>query len=162
MGRDSSTHSWHECSLLLFSKSETVMRAQIFRFLTYFEKLTRSTRTRNPSWPNREARLTEKGKTTILFDNYPCSVLMTSIFSVFLNNPVVLQKMQKYLRWSHDLFITNKFSLQLEAWSNCGNFTVIIILYSNDLLIQYFLEFGFGNSVHFYQASNLKKMYPRF
>ena len=31
-------------------------------------------------------------------------------------------------------FITNKLSLQLEALSNCDNFTVITILYNNDVL----------------------------
>ena len=31
-------------------------------------------------------------------------------------------------------FITNKLSLQLEALSNCDNFTVITILYNNDAL----------------------------
>ena len=37
--------------------------------------------------------------------------------------------MQKYLPKIHHLFIlTNKLSLQLEALSNCDNFTVIKIL----------------------------------
>ena len=31
-------------------------------------------------------------------------------------------------------FITNKLSFQLEALSNCDNFTVITILYNNDVL----------------------------
>ena len=31
-------------------------------------------------------------------------------------------------------FITNKLSLQLEALSYCDNFTVITILYNNDVL----------------------------
>ena len=31
-------------------------------------------------------------------------------------------------------FFTNKLSLQLEALSNCDNFTVITILYNNDVL----------------------------
>ena len=46
----------------------------------------------------------------------------------------MLQKIQKYLRRIHNLFITNKFSLQLEALSNCDNFSVITILHNNDLL----------------------------
>ena len=55
----------------------------------------------------------------------------------------ILQKIQKYLRRIHNLFIylfiyfffiTNKLSLQLEALSNCDNFTVITILYNNDVL----------------------------
>ena len=40
--------------------------------------------------------------------------------------------MQKYLRRIHNLFITNKLSLQLEVLSNCGNFTDKI-LYNNDV-----------------------------
>ena len=32
------------------------------------------------------------------------------------------------------IFITNKLSLQLEALSNCDNFTVITVLYYNDVL----------------------------
>ena len=47
----------------------------------------------------------------------------------------MLQKIQKYLRQIHNLFITNKLLLQLEALSNCDNFTVITILYDNDVLI---------------------------
>ena len=31
-------------------------------------------------------------------------------------------------------FITNKLSLQLEAFSNCDNFTVITVLYDSDVL----------------------------
>ena len=46
----------------------------------------------------------------------------------------ILQKIQKYLRGIHNLFITNKLSLLLEALSNCGNFTVIKILCKNDVL----------------------------
>ena len=46
----------------------------------------------------------------------------------------MLQKIQEYLRRIHNLFITNKLSLQLEALSNCDNFTVITILYNNDVL----------------------------
>ena len=46
----------------------------------------------------------------------------------------MLQKIQKYLRRIHNLFITNKLSLQLEALPNRDNFTVITILYNNDLL----------------------------
>ena len=42
--------------------------------------------------------------------------------------------MQKYLQQIHNLFITNKLSLLLEASSNCDNFTVITILYKNDVL----------------------------
>ena len=47
----------------------------------------------------------------------------------------MLQKKQKYFRQIRNLFITNKLSLQLEALSNCDNFTVITILYNNDVLI---------------------------
>ena len=45
-----------------------------------------------------------------------------------------LVKIQKYLRRIHNLFITNKLSLQLKALSNCDNFTVITILYNNYVL----------------------------
>ena len=38
----------------------------------------------------------------------------------------------KYLRQILDLFITNMLSLQLEALSNCYNFSVITILHNND------------------------------
>ena len=47
----------------------------------------------------------------------------------------MLQKKQKYFRQIRNLFITNKHSVQLEALSNCGNFTMITILYNNDVLI---------------------------
>ena len=47
---------------------------------------------------------------------------------------LILQKIQKYLRRSHNLFITNNLSLLLEVLSNCDNFTVITILYNNDAL----------------------------
>ena len=46
----------------------------------------------------------------------------------------MLQKIQKYLPQIHNLFATNKLSLQLEALSNCDNFTVITILCNNDVL----------------------------
>ena len=46
----------------------------------------------------------------------------------------MLQKIQKYLRRINNLFITNKLLLLLEALSNCDNFTVITILYNNDVL----------------------------
>ena len=46
----------------------------------------------------------------------------------------ILQKIQKYLRRINNFFITNKLSLQLEALSNCDNFTGITILYNNDVL----------------------------
>ena len=39
-----------------------------------------------------------------------------------------------YLWRIHNLFITNKLLLLLEALSNCDNFTVITILYNNDVL----------------------------
>ena len=51
-----------------------------------------------------------------------------------MSNQPILQKIQKYLRRIHNLFITNELSLQLEALSNCDNFTVITILYNNDVL----------------------------
>ena len=47
----------------------------------------------------------------------------------------MLQKIQKYLSRIHNLFTTNKISLQLEALSNYDSFTVITILYNNDVLI---------------------------
>ena len=46
----------------------------------------------------------------------------------------MLQKIQNYLRRIHNLFTRNKLSLQLETLSNCDNFTVITILYKNDVL----------------------------
>ena len=46
----------------------------------------------------------------------------------------MLQKIRKYLRRIHNLFITNKLSLQQETLSNCDNFTVIIILYNDYVL----------------------------
>ena len=46
----------------------------------------------------------------------------------------MLRKIQKYLRRIHDLLITNKLSLLQEALSNCDNFTVITVLYNNDVL----------------------------
>ena len=46
----------------------------------------------------------------------------------------MLQKIRKYLRRIHNLFITNKLSLQQEALSNCDNFTMIIILYNDYVL----------------------------
>ena len=45
----------------------------------------------------------------------------------------MLQKIQKYLQQIHNLLITNKLLLQLDALSNCDNFTMITILY-NDVL----------------------------
>ena len=53
-----------------------------------------------------------------------------------------LQKMQKYLRRIHNLFITitNKLSLQLKALSNCDHFTVITVSH-NDVL-----KWGFKNN----------------
>ena len=47
---------------------------------------------------------------------------------------IIWQKIKRYLRRIHNLFITNELSLQLETLSNCGNFTVITILYDNDVL----------------------------
>ena len=47
----------------------------------------------------------------------------------------MLQKIQKYLSRIHNLFTTNKIPLQLEALSNYDSFTVITILYNNDVLI---------------------------
>ena len=51
-----------------------------------------------------------------------------------MSNQPILQKIQKYLRRIHNLFITNELSLQLEALSNCDNFTAITVLYNNDVL----------------------------
>ena len=45
-----------------------------------------------------------------------------------------VEEIQKYLRRIHNLFITNKLSLLLEALSDCDNFIVIAILYNNDVL----------------------------
>ena len=44
----------------------------------------------------------------------------------------MLQKIKKYLQRIHNLVTTNK--LQLEALSNCDNFTVITILCNNEVL----------------------------
>ena len=59
-----------------------------------------------------------------------------SLSSPDVKNPSdnILQKIQKYLRRINNLSITNKLSLQLEALSNCDNFTVITVLYNNDVL----------------------------
>ena len=46
----------------------------------------------------------------------------------------MLRKIRKYLQRIHDLLITNKLSLLLEALSNCDNFTVVTVLYNNDVL----------------------------
>ena len=46
----------------------------------------------------------------------------------------ISKEIQKYLRQIHNLFITSKLLLQLEALSNCDNFIVIIIIYNNDAL----------------------------
>ena len=48
-----------------------------------------------------------------------------------------LQTLQGYLQRIYKLFIRNKLSLQLEALSNCNNFTVITILYNNVLTWDY-------------------------
>ena len=37
----------------------------------------------------------------------------------------MLQKIQKYLQQIHNIFITNKLPLQLEALSSCEKLTVI-------------------------------------
>ena len=49
----------------------------------------------------------------------------------------MLQKIQKYLQQIHNLFITNKLSLLLEALSNCGYFTMITILHNDVLTCDY-------------------------
>ena len=49
----------------------------------------------------------------------------------------MLQEIQKYLQRTHNLFTTNKLSLQLEALSNCDNFTMITLLYNNVLTLDY-------------------------
>ena len=46
----------------------------------------------------------------------------------------MFHKIQRYLRRIHNLFITNKLSLQLEALSNCDNFIAITILDNNGVL----------------------------
>ena len=53
---------------------------------------------------------------------------------IWMSTQPILQKIQKYLQRIHNLFITNKLSLLLEALSNCDNFTVITILCNNDVL----------------------------
>ena len=60
--------------------------------------------------------------------------LKLSVLTLKIIHILLLQKIQKYLRRIHNFFITNKLSLQLEALSNCDNFTVITILYNNDVL----------------------------
>ena len=47
----------------------------------------------------------------------------------------MLQKIQKYLQQIHNFLITNKLLLELEALSNCDKFTMITILYNNDILM---------------------------
>ena len=54
-----------------------------------------------------------------------------SIFSPEISN---IAENTKVFTTIHNFFITNKLSLQLEALSNCDNFTVITILYNNDVL----------------------------
>ena len=46
----------------------------------------------------------------------------------------MFHKIKRYLRRIHNLFITNKLSLQLEALSNCDNFIAITILDNNGVL----------------------------
>ena len=48
-----------------------------------------------------------------------------------LYNNLLLQKRQKYLQRIHNLFVTDKLSLQLEALSNCDSFNMITILHNN-------------------------------
>ena len=60
--------------------------------------------------------------------------LKLSVLTLKIIHLLLLQKIQKYLRQIHNFFITNKLSLQLEALSNCDNFTVITILYNHDVL----------------------------
>ena len=47
----------------------------------------------------------------------------------------MLQKIQKYLQQIHNLLITNKLLLELEALSNCDKFTMVTILHNNDVLM---------------------------
>ena len=68
----------------------------------------------------------------------------------------MLQKIQKYLRRIHNLFITNKLSLKLEALSNCDNFTVIRIFYNNDVLDGH--KVSFDNSAILLKESNPFKL----
>ena len=46
----------------------------------------------------------------------------------------MLQKIKTYLRQILNFFNRKKLSLQLEALSNCDNFTVITNFYNNDVL----------------------------
>ena len=55
-------------------------------------------------------------------------------FTLFFEKEHSIAENTKYLWRIHNLFITNKLSLQLEALSNCDNFTVITILCNNDVL----------------------------
>ena len=52
------------------------------------------------------------------------------------------KKIQKYLQCIYNSFITNKLSLQLEAWSDCDKFTIITILpfYSNNDILTWDTE----------------------
>ena len=61
-------------------------------------------------------------------------MLLMTIKSFQMSTQPMLQKIQKYLRRIHNLFITKKFLIQLEALSDCDNFTVIKILHDNDVL----------------------------
>ena len=54
-----------------------------------------------------------------------------------MSNQSMLQKIQKYLQQVHNLFITNKLSLLLEALSNCDYFTMITILHNDVLTFDY-------------------------
>ena len=60
----------------------------------------------------------------------------------------MLQKIQKYLPQIHNLFATNKLSLQLEALSNCvfytsanyGRMTFITIIFKKNMMLSCYLH----------------------
>ena len=74
-----------------------------------------------------------------------------------MTNLLMLQKTQKYLQQIHNLFVTNKLLLQLEALSSCDNFTVITILYKNDVLIWYYKDNNKYQVTIGYNQSNSSK-----
>ena len=65
-----------------------------------------------------------------------CSLVNFKNFVILFQNIWVIccRKYKSIYDESIIFFITNKLSLQLEALSNCDNFTVITILYNNDVL----------------------------
>ena len=110
-----------------------------------------STRTGSPGSPNFTFPVTKswqkfkhiKRSMSFLILIWQAPTLLRSPYIIedLLSNKIIqmstqpmLQNIQKYLRWIHNLFTTNKLSFQLEALSNCDNFTVITILYNTNVL----------------------------